>query len=219
MLSIVVPTLNEAARMGPLARHLRAVAPGVEVVVVDGASDDGTADAAREAGLRVVEDEPTRRGRANQMNLGARRTAGDQLLFLHADTTLPAGVEAEVERTLADPTVALGAFMFRLDRRTLPLRLVEAGVRLRNRGPWALPYGDQAFFCRRQVFEALGGYAELPWMEDPELVLRARELGRVVVLEAEAVTSARAWQGRSVTRVTLRNWFTITRFLLGWRPR
>jgi len=216
VLSIIVPTLNEADRMGPLARHLRAVAPGAEVLVVDGESSDGTAEAARRAGLRVLEDRG--RGRGRQMNRGAAGTWGEHLLFLHADTDLPVGVEQAVERTLAEADVALGAFTFRLDRRTLPLRLVEFGVRLRNRGPRPLPYGDQALFCRRQTFEALGGYAELPCMEDPELVLRARRLGRVVVLDREAVTSARAWEGRSALAVTLRNWAIITRFLLGWRP-
>ena len=218
MLSIVIPTLNEAGRMGPLARHLRAVAPEAEVVVVDGASPDGTAAAAREAGLRVVQDPRDRRGRAIQMNLGAKETSGEQLLFLHADTVLPVGCEWLVSTALADPAVALGAFGFRLDRRTLPLRLVELGVGLRNRGPRPLPYGDQALFCRRETFDALGGYAELPWMEDPDLVLRARRLGRVVVLRADAVTSARAWEGRSALAVTLRNWATIVRFHLGWRP-
>lgn len=218
MLSIVVPTLNEAERMGPLARHLRAVAPDAEVLVVDGASEDGTAAAAREAGLRVIEDAPERRGRARQMNRGAAETSGEHLLFLHADTVLPVGVQTLVGHALADPGVALGAFSFRLDRRTWPLRLVEIGVALRNRGPRPLPYGDQALFCRRQVFDALGGYAELPWMEDPDLVLRARRIGRVVVLRRDAVTSARAWEGRSALAVTLRNWSTIVRFLLGWRP-
>lgn len=218
MLSIVIPALNEAERMGPLARHLRAVAPDAEVVVVDGASSDGTAEAARRAGLRVIADETARRGRAVQMNRGAAGTVGEHLLFLHADTTLPVGVQGLVSRALADPGVALGAFGFRLDRRTLPLRLVEFGVALRNRGPRPLPYGDQALFCRRQTFEALGGYTELPFMEDPDLVVRARGEGRVLVLDADAVTSARAWQGRSALAVTLRNWATIVRFHLGWRP-
>ena len=218
VLSIVVPTLNEAARMAPLARHLREVAPGAQVVVVDGASTDGTAEAARAVGLSVVEDPKELRGRARQMNRGAAQTTGEHLLFLHADTQLPPGAEALVADALADPGVALGAFDFRLDRRTPSLRLVELGVRLRNRGPRPLPYGDQALFCRRQIFELLGGYADLPWMEDPELVLRARRLGRVVVLRQAATTSARAWEGRSTLAITLRNWTTIARFLLGWRP-
>jgi rSAM/selenodomain-associated transferase 2 len=217
MLSIVVPTWNEADRMAPLARRLSEVAPGAEVVVVDGGSDDGTVEAARAAGLRAVA-EPDRRGRARQMNRGAEETRGELLLFLHADTALPMGVEQAVADALADPEVALGAFGLRLDRRSAGLRIIEAGIRIRNR-LWRMPYGDQALFCRRETFEALGGYAELPYLEDPDLVVRARKLGRVVVLPQTVVTSARGWQGRSILAITLRNWWWMTRFRFGWRPR
>lgn len=209
MLSIVVPTLNESDRMGPLLRHLGAVAPGVEVVVVDGPSTDATAEAARAAGATVVV--PERRGRGVQMNVGAAVAQGDQLLFLHADTSLPVGVQALVAGALADPEVALGAFSLRLDRRTLPLRAIEAGINLRSRVV-RLPFGDQALFLRRAMFEDLQGYRDRP-MEDADLVRRARARGRIQILPDEVVTSARRWEDEGVIRTTCRNWYLTARFL------
>ncbi len=207
-LSIVVPALNEAPRVGALARRLQAVAPYAEVVLVDGGSDDGTPAAARAAGLRVIEG--AGRGRAVQMNAGAAATSGDQLIFLHADTALPVGVSRWVADTLADPDVALGAFALRLDRRTPALIAVEWGIALRCRLA-RLPYGDQALFLRRATFDALGGFRPGP-LEDPDLVRRAARLGRIVVRPEHVVTSARRWEEHGALRTTLRNWAVMGRF-------
>lgn len=212
-LSIVVPALNEAARVAELASHLATVAPEAEVVLVDGGSDDGTAQAARKGGLTVIE---APRGRARQMNAGAAATSGDVILFLHADTLLPAGA-AEAAVRACGPGVALGAFGFRLDHRPVALKIIELGVWLRCR--WGgLPLGDQALFLPRDVFDALGGYAPLPILEDMDLVTRARAHGRVVVLPQAVVTSARRWRERGVLRTTAENWWVTVRFALGWRP-
>ena len=200
--------------MAALADHLRAVAPGVEVVVVDGGSDDGTADAARSAGLTVLQSAP---GRSTQMNAGAAAATADLLLFLHADTLLPEGVGPLVERALADPAVSLGAFRFVLDRRGFSYGVIELGAGLRNRLA-ALPYGDQALFVRRATFDALGGFADLPILEDLDLVLRARALGRIAVLPEPAVTSSRRYTERGVFRLMLRHWWLTVRFRAGWRP-
>jgi rSAM/selenodomain-associated transferase 2 len=213
-LSIVVPTLREAPQMAALAVHLREVAPGAEVLVVDAGSDDGTLAAAKEAGLRVVTCAP---GRAEQMNRGAAETSGDALLFLHADTVLPFQAGALVSQALATPGVALGAFGFRFDQRGLAYRFVEFGARLRNR-LLAQPYGDQGLFLSRATFEALGGFADMPIMEDLDLVLRARRRGRVLVLSEEAVTSSRRYEERGVIRLMLRHWWLAARFRFGWRP-
>lgn len=211
MLSIVVPTLNEAERVGLLGRHLGAVAPGVEVVVVDGGSTDGTPAAARAAGLTVVE--ASRPGRGVQMNEGAAVATGDHLLFLHADTALPVGVGGLVAGALADPAISLGAFTVRLDRQTAALAVIELGIRLRCRFG-RLPFGDQALFLRRETFDALGGYRPI-FMEDADLVRRARALGGLVVLPAEVVTSARRWEEHGVLRTTARNWVLTAKFLSG----
>ncbi len=214
-LSIVIPALNEAAEIPFLARHLHAVAPGIEVVLVDGGSDDGTADAGHEAGFVVVEAE---RGRAAQMNAGAAAATGDQLLFLHADTRLPVGLAGAVARALNDPGVALGAFRFQLDERGPGLRVIEIGVRLRCR-LLSLPLGDQGLFCRRATFEALGGFALYPFLEDMDFATRARALGSVRVLDEPAVTSARLYRERGLLRVTAWNWVVTQGFLWGWRPK
>lgn len=211
-LSIVIPALNEAAELPFLARHLHAVAPGVDLVVVDGRSEDGTADVARGLGLRTLEAE---RGRAAQMNAGAAAVDGDQLLFLHVDTRLPVGVVPAVGRALADPAVRVGAFRFQLDQRGPGLRIIEVGVGLRCR-LMSLPLGDQALFCRRAVFEELGGFSPLPFLEDMDFVARAR--GGVVVLDEPAITSARLYRDRGLLRVTAWNWWVTQRYLWGWRP-
>lgn len=201
--------------MPALAAHLASVAPGAEVVLVDGGSDDGTAEVAAGCGLRVV---CGPRGRAAQMNLGAAETSGEHLLFLHADTELPAGVARLVSETLLAEDVALGAFGFRFDARGWQIGFVELGARLRNwLRPW--PYGDQAIFLRRETFERLGGFAPLGIMEDMELVKRARGLGRIVVRPEPAVTSARRYLERGPVRLMLQHWWLSVRFFAGWRPQ
>ncbi len=209
-LAIVVPTLNEAEGVGAFVRHLRAVAPQAELVVVDGGSEDATVERLDELGVRIVRD--AGRGRAVQMNAGAAASSAPNLLFLHADTRLPVGVARRVAETLTPPQVAIGAFSLRLDSRSRGLALVELGIRLRTRFA-RMPYGDQALFLRREVFELLGGYRELDSFEDSDLVRRARRLGSLVVLPDEVVTSARRWHTEGVLRLTASNWVRTVRFL------
>jgi rSAM/selenodomain-associated transferase 2 len=193
-----VPMLDEVTGLPALIEHLAALGPGVEVVVVDGGSSDGSAELALRSGLRVVE---ARRGRARQLNVGAAATSAGRLLFLHADTRLPPGAVALVHRTLDDPGVAMGAFSLRLDRRGRRLRIIEAGIAVRSRFA-GLPLGDQAQFLRRETFDALGGFADMPILEDMDLASRAGELGWVHTRPEAVVTSARRWADDGI----------------GWRP-
>ena len=205
---VVIPTLNEAARVGGFARL------GAPVVVADGGSTDGTADLARAAGLRVVTSQP---GRGTQMNAGAaaaRAAGATVLLFLHADTTLPADWQNHVAATLARPGTAAGAFRFALDAAGRKYRLLEKLVRVRH-----TPYGDQAIFLRGETFRAVGGFPDWPLLEDVELVRRAKKLGKVRLADAAAVTSARRWRERGVLRTTLLNQRCIWAFRLGVDPR
>jgi len=212
-ISVIIPALDEASQIGAAVGSARGA--GVEVLVVDGGSADRTDAAAREAGACVIQCPP---GRAVQMNHGVAHSRGDVLLFLHADTTLPPGYAAMVERTLAPPGVVAGAFALRFDRDSRALRLVAWGANLRSR--WRqLPYGDQALFMRRETFERVDGYRPLPVMEDYDMVRRLRRLGRVALAPAAVCTSSRGCETRSPWSAVARHQLMIGAYHLGLDPR
>lgn len=207
-IAVVIPALNEAGRIEEAVRSaIPAPAPDrpdaleVEVVVVDGGSEDGTAERAAAAGARVL---TSPRGRARQLGAGVRASRGDVVLFLHADTRLPRGYHRAVEEALGDPRTVGGAFRFRFDRHTPALRVIEWGARLRER-LFRLPYGDQAVFVRRAVLEAIGGVPQVPIMEDLDLVREMKTRGGVARLPLPAVTSARRHLARGPVRTALRH--------------
>lgn len=213
VLSIIVPTLNEAGRIGALVDGVRSA--DVEVIVADGGSDDNTRTVAAAHGARVI---IAPRGRGSQLNAGAALARGRSLLFLHADTTLPDDFQGCVRRTLDSPAVAVGAFRFRLDRQGFLLRGVELSVRLRC-DLFGTPYGDQALFMRRDTFAKLHGFASIPLMEDLDLVRRARKIGQITVVESAAVTSSRRWEVAGVARMTAINQACVIAFSLGVSPQ
>ena len=212
-ISVIIPALNESARIRAAVASASGAA-GVEVIVADGGSTDGTATIAGLLGASVISSTP---GRAAQMNAGAGVATGDVLLFLHADTTLPEGYDTHVRETLGRPGTVAGAFMFRVDRPSPSLRVIEilAGLRCRAFG---LPYGDQGIFVRADVFRAVGGYPDMPIMEDFELMRRVGRLGRVGLAGACTVTSARRWEEAGVLRMTLVNQAVILAYILGVPP-
>ena len=213
LISVIIPTLNEEAGIAAcLAQVCRA--PEVEVIVADGGSRDATVEAARRAGAKVIR---APRGRAGQMNAGAAVARGKILLFLHADTLPPPGWEDEVRQALARPDAAAGAFTFRLDQRTAGLRFIELSVAWRCRLA-AMPYGDQGLFMRRDDFKAVGGFPDLPIMEDCELVRRLKKRGRIIVSPAPATTSARRWRQRGILATTAFNSLVVVAFYLGCPP-
>lgn len=190
-LSVVIPALNEAANLTRLLPALARGCPGAEIVVVDGGSRDETAAVvARQPGARLVASE---RGRARQMNAGARQAAGDVLLFLHADTWLPAEAGAAVDRALAEPGVVAGRFDVRFDNPRPVFRMVAWFMNTRSRAS-GICTGDQAIFVRRADFEAVGGYPDIPLMEDIELSRRLKRRGRLAALRLRVTTSARKWE-------------------------
>jgi rSAM/selenodomain-associated transferase 2/rSAM/selenodomain-associated transferase 1 len=211
--SVVVPALNEADVIAGTLASVRGGMPH-EVLVVDGGSSDATARIAREAGALVL---ASGRGRARQMNAGAARATGNVLLFLHADTALSDGWPAAVSRTLAARGVVAGAFRFRIAGAFAGKALVEHNTNLRSR--WlGRPYGDQGLFLRRSTFEASGGFADLPLLEDHELVARLRRRGRVAVADLPATTSGRRWKELGVVRTTLVNQWILVAYALGVAP-
>jgi rSAM/selenodomain-associated transferase 2/rSAM/selenodomain-associated transferase 1 len=210
--SIIIPTLNEAALVG---RTVCAVLrPGVEVIVADGGSTDGTREIAASSGASVI-DAP--RGRGPQLNAGAAHARGTILLFLHADTLLPQDYADVVRRTLADPSVALGAFRLRIDRPGILMRLIETGVGLRC-ALFQMPYGDQALFLRAELFRQLGGFAPMPLMEDVELLHRAGAIGSICIVPEAVITSGRRWDSAGVVRTTLINLSCLAGFRAGISP-
>ncbi|MGG6240174.1 TIGR04283 family arsenosugar biosynthesis glycosyltransferase [Nodosilinea sp. AN01ver1] len=212
-ISIVIPALNEASSL-PLVLEALQAAANVEVIVVDGGSADGTAEVARAMGAKVVK---SARGRSRQQNQGAKIAKGPILLFLHADTCLPQGFDQAIRQTLAEPGVVAGAFQLAIDSPRLGLRWVEWGVNLRSRY-LHMPYGDQAIFLTAETFHQLGGFPDLPMMEDFELVRRLGQLGKVAIAPSAVVTSDRRWRSLGILRTTLANQAMIVGYLLGVDP-
>lgn len=213
VVSVIIPARNEAARIEATITAAQQ-ADRVEVIVVDGQSDDDTAAVARRAGATVIASAP---GRAVQMNAGAAVAAGELLLFLHADTLLPPRFDRHVRAALADVSVAAGAFTFALDDCRRSLRWIAWWTNRRSRRG-QMPYGDQGIFIRRDRFESLGGYRPMPIMEDYDLIRRARRTGRIVTVRAPAVTSARRWLARGVWRTTAVHQLTVLAYRLGIPP-
>lgn len=212
-LSIIVPVLNEAGNIRPLVEHLQQT-PAVEVILVDGGSSDGTVAIAQSLGVRVLQSTP---GRAMQMNAGARAATGGILLFLHADTRLPTGFADAVRTALEQPGVIAGAFELAIQGDHWTLRWVEWGVRWRSR-LCQRPYGDQALFLRRETFDELGGFAEVPFLEDFILMRRVRKLGRVAIAPLAVLTSGRRWEKLGVWKTTFINQLIIVGYYLGISP-
>jgi rSAM/selenodomain-associated transferase 2/rSAM/selenodomain-associated transferase 1 len=211
--SVIIPALNEAAHIAATLEMARKCSPH-EIIVVDGGSVDETCAVAQKSGATAIHSKP---GRARQMNAGAAQATGNVLLFLHADTLLPDNWSRIVKETLVMPGVVAGSFGFRVAESFPGRWLVEWTTNLRSRW-FQNPYGDQTQFLRRALFEELGGFADLPIMEDYELNQRLRKLGRVVTAEAAAITSGRRWKRLGVVRTTLTNKMMITGFHLGVCP-
>lgn len=214
-ISIIIPALNEAEG---IVDTLAALAPlrarGHQVIVADGGSTDATADLARPLADAVV-DAP--RGRAPQQNAGAAAADGDVLLFLHADTRLPADADRLVLDGLAASGAGWGRFDVRLTGRAPLLRVVERMISLRSRVT-GIATGDQALFIRREWWERAGGYPPIPLMEDVALSTTLRRRGRPLCLRAAVTTSSRRWEQRGIVRTILLMWRLRMEYALGADP-
>jgi rSAM/selenodomain-associated transferase 2 len=216
MLSIIIPCLNEAeciadtlAALGPARRR------GAEVIVVDGGSDDGTADRAAPMADAVIS---AARGRASQMNAGARRARGEILLFLHADSRPPEAVDGLVIDGLKRASRSWGRFDVSIDGAHPLLRAVERLMNLRSRLT-GIATGDQGIFVTRTLFTAAGGFPDIPLMEDVELSKRLKRFGPPLCLRHRIVTSGRRWEKRGVLRTILLMWRLRLAYWLGADPR
>jgi rSAM/selenodomain-associated transferase 2 len=220
LLSIIIPVLNEGAIIEKTLLALQGNSD-VEIIVVDGGSVDQTVTLANQIGVKVITVSGI--GRAAQMNAGAAIAKGDILLFLHADTLLPPNYQEIVKKIIYQQNAIpqghniAGAFELAIDGKEQSLRLVETLVKMRSRW-FSLPYGDQAIFLTKKVFEDLGGFPELPIMEDFEFVQRLKRRGKIAIAPVSVITSSRRWQKLGVFKTTLINQLIILGYYLGISP-
>lgn len=201
--AVIIPTLEEAATIETCLHALNAQMPD-EVVVVDAGSADGTAERARSTGLCQVLSAPRNRG--HQQNAGAHATSSHILLFLHADSRLSAGAIEELRILIrVQPRIPGGCFRMKVDDPDWRFRLIECAADARA-AMLGVPYGDQAIFVTRWAFEQVGGFPEVPLMDDLYMSLRLRRLGRLVLAKSHVTTSARRWKQRGILRQSVRNW-------------
>jgi rSAM/selenodomain-associated transferase 2 len=213
-LSIVIPVLNEASAIVPLLTQLAGLrARGVQLIVVDGGSSDGTPVLAAPLADMVLR---SAGGRACQMNIGAAHATGDALLFLHADTVLPPDAETLIAAALKDRH--WGRFDVRFNSMHPMMPMIAAMMNLRSRAT-GIATGDQAMFMRREFFNRLGGFASLPLMEDIEISKRLKRIGPPACLRQRVVTSARRWEKHGVWRTIFLMWRLRLAYFLGADPR
>jgi rSAM/selenodomain-associated transferase 2 len=217
MIGVVIPTLNEARTLPALLDDLRelAVALPLDIVVMDGGSSDETRARAAAGGARVLR---AARGRANQLNRGATVARGEWLLFLHADCRLGAAARRALLAALAPAAgVEAGVFRFAIDLPTVSRRFIEIGQAIRE-ALSGLAYGDQGLLVRRELFESIGGYPDLPLMEDVAMIRALRRRTRVARLPAPLVTSGRRYRRGGVLRTWLKHTALISLYLIGTPP-
>ena len=202
-LSVIVPMLNEAEALPSLLEQLqRIVRQGMEVILADGGSEDGSPAIAESAGFTVVR---SARGRARQMNAAAAHATGDVLLFLHADTQLPERADKLIASALSSGTHRWGRFDVRISGRAYLLRVVSHLMNVRSRIT-GIATGDQAMFVTRSTFDAVGGFPDQPLMEDIELSRRLLRRSRPACIPRHVITSGRRWERDGVWRTILLMW-------------
>jgi rSAM/selenodomain-associated transferase 2 len=215
MISVIIPTYNEASYLPATLDSVADSKTNKEVIVVDASSIDGTSDLARARDSRVLFS-PWRQ-RAYQMNLGARHAQGRILLFLHADTRLRTSALDQIESVLTKDRIVGGGFARRYDSNSWFLRMtcLLAGLRTRSTG-WFL--GDQAIFVRGDVFEKLGGFRDLELFEDFDFSIRVAQMGQVVTLSPPVISSSRRFKRRGEALTTLSDVWLTCRYLAGADP-
>jgi rSAM/selenodomain-associated transferase 2 len=213
-ISIIIPVLNEAENIRQ-AIACTQLSTNIEVIVVDGGSQDDTHKIASDLKVTIISSLP---GRAVQMNKGATLAKGDILLFLHADTRLPTGFDVMIRTALQPTGTVAGAFALGIDAEVASLRLVEWGVKMRSHF-WQMPYGDQAIFLTKETFHKIGNFPELPFMEDFEIMRRLKRIGRITIIPVPVITSPRRWLQKGICKTTLINQIIIIAYLLGVPPQ
>ncbi|MCE5281048.1 MAG: TIGR04283 family arsenosugar biosynthesis glycosyltransferase [Deltaproteobacteria bacterium] len=215
--SVIIPAYREQGIINAAIEGVRRLSGGgtAEIIVVDGGPEGETIAVIRDTAVKTIR---SGKGRGLQLNQGARSAAGGGLLFLHADTTLPPTALERIGEVLGNEAFVGGAFDLSIASPRRGFRVIEQVANWRSRLT-RIPYGDQAIFIRAADFNALGGFREIPIMEDVDLMRRIkRNRGRIVILREPVRTSARRWEQEGMIYGTLRNWLLITLYLCGVPP-
>ena len=216
--SIVVPVINEAERINGLIEHLGSLdsSESIEIIVVDGDPAASTIKAVADDDVIVAQSD---KGRARQMNKGAQLARGEVIMFLHADTQLPPNALKAAGSVLADDGCVAGAFDLGVDTKNIVVRCIAAISNFRNRLT-RVPFGDQAIFLRRDYFNDIGGFRDIGFLEDVELMRRIRKRGdRIRILPEQVTSSARRWEKEGVIFCWFRNALVLALFGLGVSPQ
>ena len=213
--SVIIPTLNEADNIESLLAYLTQLDKEIELIVVDSESSDNTELLAKKY-AKVIQ--APKRGRGAQMNAGAQVAIGDILWFLHADCRPHADSINVMREALANPKVVGGGFGYFLDHPGLHFRLAETLSNYKNRLlKWL--FGDMGIFIRRHIFKRMGGYAEIPLMEDMNFCKRLKKNGEIVILPQRMKTSARRWLEEGYIKNSVRSWLLQSAWVLGASPQ
>lgn len=202
--SIIVPVLNEPGIINRTIEHLISASAGfnTEIIIVDGDPAGSTIKDVYSREVITITHSP---GRGPQMNAGAAVAKGSVLLFLHADTRLPAGAIGDVIKVCSQPTIAGGAFSLGIDSGKQIYRLIETWANIRSR-LLRIPYGDQAIFIKKNIFINIGGFAMIPLMEDIEIMKRMQHNGlKIKLIDKAVTTSARRWEKEGLIYCIIRN--------------
>ena len=212
-ISVIIPVLDEEKNILATVAAVGSLNPD-ELLLVDGGSADDTLNICNQLGVTVILSE---RGRSAQMNVGAKHSTGDVLLFLHADTRLPGSAFSDIRSALSDPRCVGGRFDLELDGDQLMLRVIGKMISLRSRLT-RIGTGDQAIFVRRHIFETIGGYPKIPLMEDIAFSRAMKRKGKVACLRSCVITSARRWQTEGIWKTIFKMWVLKSLYLLGVSP-
>jgi len=215
--SVIVPVLNEAGTIGVLLNHLRSLdtTEKTEIIIVDGDPDCTTTHAITDSNVTTLS---SKGGRARQMNAGAAVASGEILIFLHADTELPTNALGIISTVMGQGRYIGGAFDLGIKSDRFAYRLIAKAASLRTRVT-RIPYGDQAIFMRRDFFCNIGGYRDIPIMEDVEIMQRVKKLGeRIYLIRDRVQTSPRRWEREGILYCTVRNWLLSSLFYMGVSP-
>jgi rSAM/selenodomain-associated transferase 2 len=218
MISIIIPTLNESAELKTTITHIHknAHTTDYEIIIADGGSKDDTVSIAKKHYCKII---PSSKGRGLQLNNGAKHAKGDILLFLHADTLLPKDFDQYIDEQfkISPSKHAWGRFSVKLTGNHAFFRVIERMITLRSKVT-GIATGDQAIFVKKDVFDIINGYENIPLMEDVEICKRLKKISFPVCLEQKVLTSSRRWEENGIIKTILLMWMLRLSFYIGISP-